>query len=429
MQYEKDDNKHTERLVELMQAHNRAQDEARAAREQGPPSGHPANDQETDEKLADLENEEARLAEGQRARYIRPAPPGSGIPFVWLSSLSEEAAQVPELVEGVLTAGAMGVIYGESNSGKSYITLDLACAVARGVPWLGRGTVQGMVTYVAAEGGSSIARRLIAYRKHHRDYDFPIALVNVSLDFRSSAKDTELLAATVNKEAKAAGDKPTLIVIDTLSRAMAGGNENSSEDMGALVRHGDLLRELTGAHVLWVHHCGKDAARGARGHSLLRAATDTEIEVTQDKPTGIRNVRITKQRDLDSVGEELHARLKPMEMGINQWGKPITACVLEEAQKADKSNAPDRVKPLRPLLQRALDSLGDLTPSARLSGEGTSVIPPGKALLLLDDWREAFRKRCGEVAESTFRGYWSLVQKELLVLGRVGFWEKWVWQW
>ncbi len=49
--------------------------------------------------------------------------------------------------------------------------------------------------------------------------------------------------------------------------------------MGALVRCMDLIRQETGACVLFVHHSGKDAAKGARGHSLLRAAIDTEIEV------------------------------------------------------------------------------------------------------------------------------------------------------
>ena len=32
-----------------------------------------------------------------------------------------------------------------------------------------------------------------------------------------------------------------------------------------------------------VHHTGKDTAKGARGHSLLRAATDTEIEVKREE--------------------------------------------------------------------------------------------------------------------------------------------------
>jgi len=57
------------------------------------------------------------------------------------------------------------------------------------------------------------------------------------------------------------------------------------------------------------------------------------------------------------------------------------------------------------------------------------VIPPNKKLFLLDDWREAFKKRCGQISDANFRSYWSQVQKELLAQGRVGFWDKWVWAW
>jgi RecA-family ATPase len=72
-----------------------------------------------------------------------------------------------------------------------------------------------------------------------------------------------------------------LVVIDTLARAMAGGNENASEDMGAFVRNVDRVRSATSAHTMIVHHSGKNKAAGARGHSSLRAATDTEIEIDQ----------------------------------------------------------------------------------------------------------------------------------------------------
>jgi RecA-family ATPase len=71
-----------------------------------------------------------------------------------------------------------------------------------------------------------------------------------------------------------------MIVLDTLSRVIAGGNENAPDDMGQLIGNCDRIRAEARAHVMLVHHTGKDEARGARGHSSLRAATDTEIEVS-----------------------------------------------------------------------------------------------------------------------------------------------------
>jgi RecA-family ATPase len=67
-------------------------------------------------------------------------------------------------------------------------------------------------------------------------------------------------------------------------------------DMTSFVRNMDTLRQTTGAHLMVVHHTGKDAARGARGHNSLRAATDTEIEVQIDED-GTRSAMVTKQRD------------------------------------------------------------------------------------------------------------------------------------
>ena len=81
---------------------------------------------------------------------------------------------------------------------------------------------------------------------------------------------------------------------------MAGGDENSSMDMGAFVAACDDLKSKTRAHIEIIHHAGKDAARGARGHSLLRAATDTELEiVTAGARRGL--IRSAKQRDIASA--------------------------------------------------------------------------------------------------------------------------------
>jgi RecA-family ATPase len=55
--------------------------------------------------------------------------------------------------------------------------------------------------------------------------------------------------------------------------------------MGALVRSLDRLRDELHCHVCAVHHLGKDATRGSRGHSLLRCAADTEIAL---KKSGLK---------------------------------------------------------------------------------------------------------------------------------------------
>jgi hypothetical protein len=77
---------------------------------------------------------------------------------------------------------------------------------------------------------------------------------------------------------------------------------------------------------LLIHHSGKNAAAGSRGWSGIRAAVDTEIEVT-DSPTG-RCCEITKQRDLPTKGERIGFKLEVVTLGQTKWGAPATSCVV-----------------------------------------------------------------------------------------------------
>jgi hypothetical protein len=117
-----------------------------------------------------------------------------------------------------------------------------------------------------------------------------------------------------------------LIVGDTLARLSAGANEIAGQDMGLVVRRFDRIRTECKAHFLLIHHSGKAAAAGARGWSGIRAAVDTEIEIS-DSPAG-RCVEITKQRDLSTKGERIGFRLDVVTLGHTKWGEPATSCVV-----------------------------------------------------------------------------------------------------
>ena len=110
------------------------------------------------------------------------------------------------------------------------------------------------------------------------------------------------------------GDKCALTFVDTLGRAMAGGNENAPDDMGALIGGADVVRRATGTCVGLLHHLGKDESRGARGHNSLRAALDTEIEITLSDKQLVATV--TKQRDWPD-GDKFGFTLKPVELERN----------------------------------------------------------------------------------------------------------------
>jgi hypothetical protein len=105
--------------------------------------------------------------------------------------------------------------------------------------------------------------------------------------------------------------------------------------MGLIVRRIDRIRAETSAHFALIHHSGKIAANGARGWSGLRAAIDTEVEVT-DSPTG-RCAEVTKQRDLPTKGKRIGFRLDVVELGLTKWGTPATSCVVQPADAPTKT--------------------------------------------------------------------------------------------
>ncbi|WP_158625898.1 AAA family ATPase [Arsenicitalea aurantiaca] len=286
-----------------------------------------------------------------------PAGPAL-LPLVTLSdaaaSWSEQSTK--PLVKGLLDQSALSVLYGPSNVGKTFVAMDIGFCVAAGMPWGGMRTTQGVVLYVAAEGGAGARKRAAAllrrYPETSANVDFHLHLS--SLDLLRPDADLQPLIATIK-----ALDRPlVLLVVDTLSRVMAGGEENGSTDMGAMVKHFDQIRKATGAHVLVVHHSGKDQARGARGHSLLRAATDTEIEITDGQ------IEVTKQRDVDKSYRTAFM-LVPVELGVDAEGDAVTSCTIELLARHEVP-----VGTATPTEQIVLDALTELAPAGLSSGKG-----------------------------------------------------------
>jgi hypothetical protein len=247
-------------------------------------------------------------------------------PLIWLSEVEPVLAQA-YIVRDLIAAGAAVVIYGDSNSGKTFFVLDLALHIAAGRPWRDQRIQPGLVVYVAAEGGHGIRNRLAAYRQAAswtKGASFAVLPQNV--DLLDPLADTGPLIEVIQAAEEIAGQKVAAIVLDTLARVMTGGNENDSRDMSAFIANVDRVRAETGAAVLIIHHAGKDATKGARGHSSLRAAVDTEILV--EGLEGTRTATVCKQRDMPS-GQVYAFTLEPVTVGTDaEDGTAITSCVV-----------------------------------------------------------------------------------------------------
>lgn len=230
-----------------------------------------------------------------------------------------------ELVEGLMTMGSLTVIYGDSNSGKTFWALSVATAIATGSLCYGRKTDPGLVVYLASEAPASIRSRMQAIKKFHGCTLENLAMVPVPMNFYSGNQDANDVIELVRTIEKIKGKPVRLIIGDTLARMSAGANENSGEDMGPVMARFDQVATATGAAMMIIHHNGKDSAKGARGWSGIRAHIDTEIEVVEKD--GVRSVTVTKQRELPSKGDAICFKLEVIEMGVTKFGEPATTCV------------------------------------------------------------------------------------------------------
>lgn len=297
------------------------------------------------------------------------------------------------LIEGLLPAQGLCLIYGEPGGGKSFVALDLACRVAMGVSWQGRQCRTGDVIYLAAEGTAGLKKRMrTAIQSEPRIIESGLYFWPIAPDF---FKDTENLIERIN-EHRAQNDI-ALVIIDTLSRTFGGRNENAPEDMSLYVNLADQIKKSSGGTLLLVHHSGKDSSRGARGHTSLLGAADAVIEIK--RTTSCRVLAVKKQKD----GEEI----PPCEFTLRQLGE---SCAVEWGGEATMTERPatpwgNQQKTIHNLFCIMAEENPTFHPSA----------PQGRPVVVLDElfkrWRAATD---GKKARSNFdRAMNAMLKKQI----------------
>lgn len=227
-------------------------------------------------------------------------------------------------VKGVVPDGDLVVIYGASGSGKSFLAWDMACAVERGTPWMDRKTRKGRSVYICAEGGGGFRTRVRAYAAENQ-ID-PNTLPGVIPD-APNLREVEDIKSLVHS-VRAYGPID-IIWVDTFAATTPGADENTSKDIGLALSHCKSLSRILNCLVVLVHHSGKDAARGARGWSGLRAASDGELEVSRDGD--LRVLKVMKSKD-GRDGDLFPFRLMVVPVGLDIDGDELTSCVIEAAE-------------------------------------------------------------------------------------------------
>jgi hypothetical protein len=353
---------------------------------------------------------------GPAIRVI-PDPPPQPRRFELLTA--DDLAARPPLqwrIKGVLPQTGLAAIIGASGSGKTFLALDAAAAIERGMPWFGCRVRRAPVAYLALEGEAGIANRIAAYQIHtgHRfSEEFRIVAEPFEL---LSLGDVPALAGTLLESGLAGG----VIFVDTLNRAAAGADENASRDMGMLISAATELQIRTAGLVVLVHHTGKDVSKGARGHSSLFAALDACIEVSRTEDR--REWRVAKSKD-GSDGDAHSFRLEVVELGTDDEGDSVTSCVVAPEERA--ADALRRVAlPGGGNMRLAFDAIAAALKGARAYGMASA--PPGRPCIELEAATAAAAaalpcepKRRRERAQTAITG--------LVGRGNLGHAEGWIW--
>ncbi|RUV23456.1 MULTISPECIES: AAA family ATPase [unclassified Mesorhizobium] len=241
--------------------------------------------------------------------------------------------------------------FGESQSGKSFSAFDAGIHVAAGMQYQGRRTLRGGVVYCCVEKGHGARNRMQAFRQFYDlpIEDFPFAVTTKRFDIFAEEKTVDELAAECLEIAKKWSYPLDVIVIDTHDKATPGASEIDKKDVSTILARYERLRDLTKAAVWVIGH--SNSFGSARGSLVLYNAIETviSISVMKDKQLGefrdannrvIRQAKVMKQSE-GEAGHTWKFVLPAIEIERNEYGEPVTSCVVtppakEEGDVVDK---------------------------------------------------------------------------------------------
>jgi hypothetical protein len=363
---------------------------------------------------------------------------GRGLPIEWAEEIEPKLTGL-WLIKKTLPLVGEALIYGHSGTAKSFLAVDMGMHVALGLEWQGQKVEPGLVVYVGAEGQSGLRNRIVAWRlRHDVKGPIPFALVPCPIDLHDPQADRARLADVVRAAVGRYSIRPALIVVDTVSKTMGAGKENT-DDLAVYVSNCGWLAAEFQCCVMPIHHRPKDQeSREPRGHSSLRAGMDTIILVEAGKP---KKATITKQKD----GEErqlLLFNLEPMDLGVDEDGEPVTSCTIVGTD-VDTNPIADpfllAVGKLSPTNRFIYDLLGEVLASSGVP------IPPGipekeidslrvGKVALLEGWRDKAISVAGteagqdrDKARDTAKRNFNRARAALQAKGVVKVWDEWVW--
>jgi hypothetical protein len=343
-------------------------------------------------------------------------------PFKIESWQSVKDEPVNWLIQDVIPEKSFVALYGPPASFKSFIAMDIAECIASGRPWLGKeinGT--GPVLYIAGEGHGGIGARIAAIKQHHNTPDeAQVYVVRSQINLRSSVEDFTNLILAIDELVQELGVDLRMIVIDTLARAFGGGNENSSDDMGAFIQATGKIQNRYKCSLMLLHHAGKDTTKGLRGHSSLLGAVDTQMEIMRFPETTKGLILMSKQKDGEDGQrygfEAITVDIDRSDLGLeNGSSLVIEASEVGDMKTSDAENKPEKGKAIGAKQKIAEKSL---IVAIKTFGSIMDTPEGRKNTISLDQWKAEFTAMIGsDVSPKDLATYWLRAKDHVIKSG------------
>ena len=343
-------------------------------------------------------------------------------PFKIESWQSVKDEPVNWLIQDVIPEKSFVALYGPPASFKSFIAMDIAECIASGRPWLGKeinGT--GPVLYIAGEGHGGIGARIAAIKQHHNTPDeAQVYVVRSQINLRSSVEDFTNLILAIDELVQELGVDLRMIVIDTLARAFGGGNENSSDDMGAFIQATGKIQNRYRCSLMLLHHAGKDTTKGLRGHSSLLGAVDTQMEIMRFPETTKGLILMSKQKDGEDGQrygfEAITVDIDRSDLGLeNGSSLVIEASEVGDMKTSDAENKPEKGKAIGAKQKIAEKSL---IVAIKTFGSIMDTPEGRKNTISLDQWKAEFTAMIGsDVSPKDLATYWLRAKDHVIKSG------------
>jgi len=277
----------------------------------------------------------------------------------WLIPADDFCAQpspISWLVKRWIQSQALVMVHGPSGGGKTFVVLDWCLHMASGrEDWGGHKVRPGNVVYLAGEGHHGLRGRVAAWKHHHQAGKLAMWLSKDGCDLNTPTGYLKVV-----EQVRMLQDRPSVIVVDTLHRFLAG-DENSAQDAKTMLDACNALMQEFNCSVILVHHTGvsDEAQHRARGSSAWRGALDIEISIVPGKEGVPMQIVQRKSKDAE-MAETIYVELQ--QVAIPDWldedNQQVTSAVIVQAKAPTLAKKDSKIENHRKTFENAWWSSG-----------------------------------------------------------------------